>query len=753
MKSFAGDMRSLIADLMELSRDEEVLLERPAPEKLLPPMSPLKALNGQEKPRFQLEEVMKAIEDEMLASPPAAFFAIDWEEFQKHSHEFQDARESIVESSVTGSRFSSLSGPWKPSEVESSPANWLQRAYLGRHEITSNDEEKGLEASAQFRYEIRRRLKDGGDNFMVLILPRLPDYLKSVLKSEKCAVCLQENTTLVGELFVVLQCKLFECEHVVHGHCVLSYNGSLELSTFIRPHSSEWIRVMTDISRIENNTTDPVGENRCSIHVKILHLLCDNTCWSYNSPEPISTSLSESLDREYVTVCINQGAMHPLGISRGAIAFTCSVDNGSYKTWKHIANFDLSTMSEKQGKQCKLMLIDQVTKNSLSILMYIGQMGTIHIESIKYAFSPQREISYASKVGAAINAPPFEPAASKRSADRGILWSYDKPEQPYGKSTLNEFAAMALTQEGSRVIQEKLASPRDPGFNLIFQGLKSASAELMMDGFGHFALHKALEKSSDEQKLEFLQILSPRMKDVCLHRQGSFSLQSFMDLISQPKQIRALADALASDIDLIIPSQTGHYVVIKFLNLFGYPDSEFIFESVERHTNEFSMEHYGLQVIKALLQVTPATKLFGIYTNVVNDAQRMVENQFGNYVIQELVERAPTDIVETLFTKLQGRYVRLAKQKFSSNVVEKCLQRASTGWRGTILRELGSSAGKLIRDRYGNYVLQTGLTLASDQQALRLVHDLEPHLGVLRENVKSKWEGILKAAVKRSSKA
>ena len=49
----------------------------------------------------------------------------------------------------------------------------------------------------------------------------------------------------------------------------------------------------------------------------------------------------------------------------------------------------------------------------------------------------------------------------------------------------------------------------------------------------------------------------------------------------------------------------------------------------------------------------------------------------------------------------------------------------------------------------GNYCLQTALQVANAEQVQELVSAISPHLSSLRDNVRNKWENILKHAVDR----
>jgi hypothetical protein len=108
------------------------------------------------------------------------------------------------------------------------------------------------------------------------------------------------------------------------------------------------------------------------------------------------------------------------------------------------------------------------------------------------------------------------------------------------------------------------------------------------------------------------------------------------------------------------------------------------------------------------------------------------------------LESVGGEVRETIFARMTGKFAKMSKQKFSSNVVEQCIRRGSGERRALVIKELIVAVNLLIRDRFGNYVLQTALECAGKAQALQLGHAIAKNLHLLRDNVRSKWSGILR---------
>ncbi|ETO10775.1 hypothetical protein RFI_26601, partial [Reticulomyxa filosa] len=319
--------------------------------------------------------------------------------------------------------------------------------------------------------------------------------------------------------------------------------------------------------------------------------------------------------------------------------------------------------------------------------------------------------------------------------------------------------SFAKTQSGSRFVQEKLSETKY--FQMFFEELQEHVPELMMDNFGHYAIEALFNHCNDEQRIVLVDNLRESMVTVACHKQGSFSIQAMMDTLSTTDQKQYLIQGLQMDIKKIILNHSGHYVILRFLTRFKYPDTKFIFKAISQYALELATDHYGLRVLKDAVEQgqtqLPSQDLLAVYMSIAKHTNSLVENQYGNYIIQHLLDVAPREVTDTIKEKMHGKFVRYSKQKFSSNVVEKCLKHSSAevnkgiankDWRRIIIQELLTKVADLITDKYANYCLQTALeTASSDPELLSKFNQAtKPHLEHLRENVKAKWMKLIDIA-------
>ncbi|CEO98826.1 hypothetical protein PBRA_006940 [Plasmodiophora brassicae] len=304
----------------------------------------------------------------------------------------------------------------------------------------------------------------------------------------------------------------------------------------------------------------------------------------------------------------------------------------------------------------------------------------------------------------------------------------------------------ARQQVASRLLQDEMSTCRSCDLDQMVEALGPRLADLMMDPFGHYTAERLVQVANPVQRRRLLALGlggGDQMRQVACHKLGSFSLQAMMPLLGHCPD--ALIKAMVAHLPAMMVSPSGHYVVLRYIDLFGCHNA--IVDAARVQAVALASDHYGLRVMKVI--VAHETRLGGGRPQVVcralaDSVLRLVENQYGNYIVQlVLVDGSDQDVIDSIYGQMAGRFAKLSKQKFSSNVVEKCIEAGTPARRGRVIDELIVAVGLLIRDRFGNYVLQKALEYASDRQMDALGAAINRHLYLLRDNVRSKWISIL----------
>jgi len=332
------------------------------------------------------------------------------------------------------------------------------------------------------------------------------------------------------------------------------------------------------------------------------------------------------------------------------------------------------------------------------------------------------------------------------------LMSNVKPGEDNVAHLIGRVVYLAKSESGSRFVQDKCGDPRF--LKVFYPEMKKRLPELMTDNFGHYAVEALFNQCSQNQRTTLLSNLGPQLSNVACHKQGSFSVQSLIQAVSSKEEIYLLRDYLKRDLEHIILSCPGHYVILRFISRFGWPVSGFISEVLAVNVVGFATDHYGLRVLKATFDSARQQNLKKLNEAIIEHTNSLAENQYGNYIIQHLLDVGPKEVSDKIINKMIGRFVRYSKQKFSSNVVEKCLKHSVThydnitDWIEIIVKELLLCAKELISDKYGNYCLQTALNCIQKNPPLvsKFITQVRPHLEHLRVNVRQKWMKLLQVA-------
>ena len=114
-------------------------------------------------------------------------------------------------------------------------------------------------------------------------------------------------------------------------------------------------------------------------------------------------------------------------------------------------------------------------------------------------------------------------------------------------------------------------------------------------------------------------------------------------------------------------------------------------------------------------------------SELLNDTERLLREEYGNYVIQHILEHGSQEAKSQIVSIVKGRVGQLSRHKHASNVVEKCVINATEGERESLIREViedQQSLGEMACDQFANYVIQKMMELASEDVQKKLTNGL-----------------------------
>ena len=132
-------------------------------------------------------------------------------------------------------------------------------------------------------------------------------------------------------------------------------------------------------------------------------------------------------------------------------------------------------------------------------------------------------------------------------------------------------------------------------------------AELASDYLGNTVVQKLFEFSSDNIKDQMLEQIAPHLAQIGVHKNGTWAAQKIIEVSRNQNQINVIVDSLRPSVVPLFLDQYGNYVLQGCLK-FGYPNNNFIFETMLSRMWDIAQGRFGARAMRACLESHHATK-------------------------------------------------------------------------------------------------------------------------------------------------
>jgi hypothetical protein len=310
---------------------------------------------------------------------------------------------------------------------------------------------------------IRTALDRHWDYYDVEIVGELEPAQADILEVEGCPVSLRKWIRNYNGPYVILRSKLLYCQHVMLWSSLEGASGPIG----IKSYCTNFFHIAQMDSAVENllgegttprNPSDQASSHLYSVEIQICHLLTDETCLWINPSTKIS-SLKDKTDREFLFLEFDKkqnssDTPQVFDLKRARIKVKI-MDYNLNIAYAHNSNYDLTQRQVPGVKEYTLKLVDQQTKNVLTIGVRMGKKavegpaGFIHEDEmtllfLKYEFREKKNDSR-------------EPVASP------MISSVNMPYTPGMKSPLQ--APVLSSQQDSNT--SSLSWLRTPGTQVL----------------------------------------------------------------------------------------------------------------------------------------------------------------------------------------------------------------------------------------------------------------------------------------------
>eukprot|EP00934_Nitzschia_sp_Nitz4_P000546 Nitzschia sp. Nitz4//scaffold76_size158648//49144//51696//NITZ4_002539-RA/size158648-processed-gene-0.263-mRNA-1//-1//CDS//3329557824//546//frame0 len=320
---------------------------------------------------------------------------------------------------------------------------------------------------------------------------------------------------------------------------------------------------------------------------------------------------------------------------------------------------------------------------------------------------------------------------------------YNGSNRPPIESLLGNIRRLSRDQVGCRLVQQALDEEGPMAATLILNEGLPFWGEALVDPFGNYLFQKILEKITPEERVMLVKTVSTRLVNASLNLHGTRSVQKIVELCALDEQNgeprdkkdgESAADILTRSLSpaaarLCIDSH-GNHVIQRVLLKLGPQHAMFVFDAVAESVGDVARHRHGCCVIQRCLDSPPGPARSHLVHRIVDKSLELMQDAYGNYVVQYVLDVCSDEDVHAVCESVVGKVTLLAIQKFSSNVMEKCLERCTDRVKEQYLNELSDQdrIRELMMDPFGNYVVQRALSVATHEQAIRLVEAMRPHL-------------------------
>jgi len=530
------------------------------------------------------------------------------------------------------------------------------------------------------------------DYYDVEIVEKLEPAQADILEVEGCPVSLRKWIRTYRGPYVILRSKLLFCQHVMLWSSLEGATGPIGIKSYCTNffHISKMdlaVEMLLGEGTLPRNRSDQATSHLYSIEIQICHLLTDETCL-WNIPLNKISSSKDKANREFLFLEFDKKQNYSdyprvFDLKRARIKVKI-MDYSLNTAHAHTANYDLTQGHVPGVKEYKLELVDQQTKNVLTVGLRMGKKaveapsGLTHDDEmtlcfLKYEFRGEQNV-----LG--------EPVASSMTSKLNMHY-------PLGmKSPLQDMSK--LPHEGK--LHPQYSGPdtlfgldqKSPTLNGLSGGtgrsrippMTLSSPNILSSANGYSRTGNMIYNQYPSSNFQYLQ---SRMMGLpsspLIHQQRSFNMMGSPAIGLQPM------NPLTSQLNSMI-LDTGAQMGLNSHHAGTQPSRMF---SGRQETRK---SPYGKNAV---------------------DRRTVKDTLPRNYMLDDCV----------------GKVVLLAKSQSGSRFVQEKLNEPE--YFNLFYKELKVQVADLMMDNFGHYAIEALFAISDNEQRLFLVMNLAPSIAVV----------------------
>eukprot|EP00808_Paulinella_micropora_P010744 g39654.t1 len=289
-------------------------------------------------------------------------------------------------------------------------------------------------------------------------------------------------------------------------------------------------------------------------------------------------------------------------------------------------------------------------------------------------------------------------------------------------------------------------------FRQLFTILSSSQAlpKLLVDLSGRQVVTLLLSLCTEGQTILLIQNLRPHFRDIAGLPVGCEAICQILSSLQTVKQLSAFTACMTPHIGSLVQHEVAYKLVVMFLE--HCPEKYTM--AVDRVLNDQALLQSactcapGRDVMLSLLRCRQRDEGSAVALRVASLTLELAQNQFGAPVVGSAIQNS-TELVRVAFLRqMEGSYLRLSLNNYSASVVCQCLTVCSPLWRNVIISETSdfNESRQLLTNPSGKRVLQLAMSVANEDQLMRVMLSLRCHLPRLKPKARTFWNHSLRQA-------
>lgn len=307
-----------------------------------------------------------------------------------------------------------------------------------------------------------------------------------------------------------------------------------------------------------------------------------------------------------------------------------------------------------------------------------------------------------------------------------------------------EIIKMTQDRAGSIEVQRILDESDAKERAFIIDSLIPKAAELSVHPCANFVIQKLCEKANQEQMNQLGEILYSNLNSILPAQSGSRVVQKFLEA-SPPQLVAPIYNLIKPSLINLSLSQNGNHIIHRVIEALPERAREIV-QIATPNLNKLISNNFGCRIVQSMFKEYNKDALRPLINEVIRQANELSTSQYGNYIVQTVLDIGDKEDITKIVEVILDKFYEFSMHKLASNVTEKCIKTACQEERRKIFDVVIGKEGNfdydrifhLSTDQYGNYVIQRIIDFGTKEQHDAIYSTAKRHYDIFTSTVFSR---------------